>query len=1162
MKSRNAIRGFLLKNSLLLVAASALLFSCATDEQFTAEQIKNKTLISLNAEINQVPVTRVNDNGFCDGDVMAVYIVDYEGDTPGVLKSDGNRADNLRHTFDEAAYQWSSERDVYFRDENTPVDIYGYYPVSSPEDVNKYSFTVQANQSTEGMNGTMGGYEASDFLWGKVVKVAPTESRIMLPFYHRMSSAKVELVEGEGFGEGEWSTLQKSVVVKNVKRESYIDLSTGTVTATGAIEAAGTVPYRQENTFRAIVVPQSVAANTELFAITVGMVPYTFTKEESFEYVSGKLHKFTIKVDKKTLTGEYTFTLVSEAITAWENDNVSHDATMREYIIVNSTAGGLKEAIIAAGKDYTKLQNLKITGEINESDFTFMNSEMSQLENLNMKEVLIEKTDYTFTDEDVKYKFEDVRCIPASAFEEKIKLSRVVFPDCLDVIEGSAFSQSGLTGSLSIPEGVKIVDGHAFNTCQNLDGALSLPSSLIAIGRSAFYNGPMNSELVLPQNLEYIGKSAFYGCKHLYGSLRLPHKLKVIKGWSFQQCNGLEGDLIIPDNVEVIETQAFYLTTFGGILVLSDNITTIQKSAFYNCGFKGPLQLPSKLKSIGESAFSANSFVGDLILPESLESIGEGVFSGNEFSGVVEIPKNVVTIGKQIFSGCGNLEGVVLHSEVESIGDYAFRDCFMLNSIVSKSEIPPRLGSGVFNGVAKDNFTLEVPEGSVAQYAMASGWSDFKRIAAHHELVCRPAFAMALNNVTTRTLVLDAEGDWEVESMPDWCSLSQTSGSKKTELTLTINELAAGSAARTGEIVFKLKDEEYTHKCAVSQYDYQYMENEVITLQSATKGNTGGIDLVFLGDGYDAQDISSGLYMQDMQMQVENFFAVHPYKQYREYFNVYTAIALSPESGIGTLNTIKYSKFETTYTRGSRLECNDDAVFSYVLDMNTTVTEDNLNRALVILVPNSSLYGGTTYMWRDGSAIAIAPKSDMAYPLDTRGILQHEAGGHGFGKLGDEYIYHNAFVSDCLCPCCAHADALDNAKAIGWYDNLSLTGKIHEVPWSHLIFDERYSDLVDIYEGGFFHTRGVFRSEYNSCMNNNVPYFSTISRESIVKRIKRYAGEEYSFEDFVANDSREVGTTTVSATVKSQQEQYNQVPLRATSQNPPVIYEGSPLKKK
>ena len=37
-------------------------------------------------------------------------------------------------------------------------------------------------------------------------------------------------------------------------------------------------------------------------------------------------------------------------------------------------------------------------------------------------------------------------------------------------------------------------------------------------------------------------------------------------------------------------------------------------------------------------------------------------------------------------------------------------------------------------------------------------------------------------------------------------------------------------------------------------------------------------------------------------------------------------------------------------------------------------------------------------------------------------------------------------------------------------------------------------------------------------MNNNIPYYNAISREEIVKRIKKYAGEEYSFDDFKAND--------------------------------------------
>lgn len=436
-----------------------------------------------------------------------------------------------------------------------------------------------------------------------------------------------------------------------------------------------------------------------------------------------------------------------------------------------------------------------------------------------------------------------------------------------------------------------------------------------------------------------------------------------------------------------------------------------------------------------------------------------------------------------------------------------------------ESTLPPHAFASAFDGVPKDNFTVEVPEGAITDYQTAPVWSEFKRIGAHHELICRPSIANALNTSRKQTLVLNAESDWEVESMPDWCSLSATSGTKKTELTLTINEMPKGtSGGRNGDIVFRLKDKGYTTKCAVTQHDYEYAEDEIIQLQKATRGNKGGINLVFVGDGFNAEDIANGTYLKAIKEEVEHFFGVEPYTTYRDYFNVYTAIPVSLESGIGTLNTIRYTKFETTFTRGG-LKCNSSAVFDYALRM-PTVTRENLKESLVVLIPNTGDYGGITEMYADGSAIAICPLSTDVYPYDKRGIIQHEAGGHGFGKLGDEYIYHNAFIDDCKCFCCGHTSEFNNAKANGWYDNLSLTGKMHEVPWSHFIFDDRYSVRVDIFEGGYMHTRGVYRSEQNSCMNNNIPYFSAISRESIVKRIKRYAGEPYSFEEFVALDKK------------------------------------------
>ena len=40
-------------------------------------------------------------------------------------------------------------------------------------------------------------------------------------------------------------------------------------------------------------------------------------------------------------------------------------------------------------------------------------------------------------------------------------------------------------------------------------------------------------------------------------------------------------------------------------------------------------------------------------------------------------------------------------------------------------------------------------------------------------------------------------------------------------------------------------------------------------------------------------------------------------------------------------------------------------------------------------------------------------------------------------------------------------------------------------------------------------------------MNNNVPYYSAISRQEMVERIMRYAGQEFSLEEFYAKDIRD-----------------------------------------
>ena len=1157
-----------------MVAVVAYVLTGCSDDLFNGDYSQHDSnRIQLSGDIDQLAVTRVNDNGFCNGDVMGVYIVDYEGNNPGTLKVSGNRGDNVRHTFDEPNYKWNSAYDLFWKDKHTHIDVYGYYPYANPESIEDYQFEVQKDQSTATEDGEMGGYEASDFLWGKVSDVAPTTSIIRLPLAHRMSNARVTLIQGSGFADGEWAKTKKIVLTANVARKASINLSTGEIKTAGSVENNMTIPSRTNDEWRTIVVPQTVAAGRTLFSITIGGVPYKFTKNEALTYVSGKMMNFGIKVDKQTGSGTYKLTLVNESITPWENDLVSHDATAKEYIVINSTPGGLKNAITAANKDYTQVRNLKITGQINAKDFYFMRDSMLRLSALNLKEVRIKGWG---KNEEYEENMDDQ--IPNSAFYfiqtvgGSNSLNRIVLPDTLKSIGSNAFyGCKYLSGSLIIPEGVTEIKRGAFNGCIGLNGILSLPSTLKKLGNRGeddmgdegtdYYGGVfqncrnLTGNLILPDNLELIRGYCFSGCSGLYGELRLPAKLKRMGNCAFSYCSGFSGSLSIPQSITALPSEAFHNCGFNGTLTLHDGITNIANDAFANCHFKGELHLPKSLKVISENVFCNNDFSGTLTLPSTLTHIGSNAFANNwRLMGVLDIPNEVESIGESAFSNCKMLEGIIFPESMETIRQGAFNECYGINSIVCKGTMPAHIESGAFNGVAKDNFTLEVPESAISQYQSAPGWCDFKRIAAHHELVCRPSVACALRTLHKQKLVINAEGEWEVASKPDWCEVSPASGNKKTEVILTIKGMAKTADRREGKVVFRLKDKDYTHECSVSQYGYEYGEDEWITLQKATKGNKGGINIVLLGDGFNAKDIASGEYLKDIKQEVEYFFGIEPYKTYRDYFNVYTAIPLSTESGVGTVNTIRYNRFNTTFTGGVGLKADYDEIFDYALGA-PTVNKRNLNQTLIIIVPNSTDYGGICQMWPDGSAIAFCPKSTYGYPLNTRGVIQHEAGGHGFGKLGDEYIYHNAFIDACGCSCCGHVLEFNAAKSLGWYDNLELTGKMHSVGWSHLIFDDRYSDIVDIYEGGYMHNRGVFRSEPNSCMNNDIPYYSTISRESIVKRIKAYAGETYSFEDFVKNDKRDAGIVE-SRAFGGNGDQRN----AGTYQHAPVIHKGSPLK--
>lgn len=1144
----------------IVIALVAVAYACAScaDESINNSSDSDERAVTLHAEIDQLNPTRADDSGFADGDRIGIYAVDYRNGQPGTLQNSGNNSDNLAYVFDEDSYRWNGSKAIFFADDETAMDVIGYYPYSEDMDeVCSHQIAVESNQRSENLKNGMSPYEASDFLWAKVSGVTPSAPEVILTFRHTLSSVRVTIVEGDGFEKNEWNDLPKSVIVGSTSRYGKVDLSTGIASASTEKDNRGILARQDRTDHRAIVIPQKVKGGEVLLTITVGSQTYDYIRNQDMVYNPSRQHNFTISVNKKTPTGDYEFSLVEESITAWESDVMSHNGAAKEYIVVELEKGeSLSSKIKSLGIDPEETVNLKVTGKMHNEDFEYIRKAMSVLEAINLHEAdLSECTDYLGNN----------YCLPEFAFIQMQSLKTCVFPAKIKIIGNYAFMGTCLTGSLEIPEGVEEIGSMAFmNTNEtntglsvlpgsqilsknNLTGTLTLPSTLKTIGSDAFRECDFTGNLILPDGLEFIGGRAFAGCRRFSGDIHVPESVMKIEEGAFSGMTGISGRFTLPKKLHEIPESLFE----GSKITMIEwplNLKSIGSGAFSSIDFKGVVTLPDNVIDIGGHCFYGSG-IRNINLPPDLTIIPASCFAKCvNLSDTLSLPSKVELIQTHAFEGCSRMEAVILPASLKRIYPYAFLDCPNLNYIRCNAKEPPVLDEGAFWGVQKDNFTVEVPEQSVEAYRNAQGWREFKRISAYRNFVARPSKCKVLNKGGKKEIVLNADSDWEMTECPSWCHVDKESGSKKTQLTLTVEQMAKGSPARQGKVTFRLKGTDgYLTHINVSQYDYQYDENQSISLQSSSKGK--GIDLVFLGDGYDAADISEGTYLKDMKQEMEYLFAIEPYKSYREYFNVYTAFAISGDSGVDAINAWRNTKFHVNLGDGvSRVTADYIKALDYCAEYVPQTVNGPAPMVGCVLVANSDMYEGITYSVGD-SFCSVVTKSSESYPNDASGIVQHEVGGHGIGWLGDEYVYHYDNIRRCGCECCGHVWELEKDHAIGWSLNLSLVGMHKDVPWSHLVFNPDYGDIVDVYEGGYFHSRGVYRSELNSCMNNNVAYYSTWCRQLIVERIMKLAGEKFNLADFYANDSRDVGNRfngTTRGNADSMNVRHAQPPVRIT----------------
>lgn len=184
----------------------------------------------------------------------------------------------------------------------------------------------------------------------------------------------------------------------------------------------------------------------------------------------------------------------------------------------------------------------------------------------------------------------------------------------------------------------------------------------------------------------------------------------------------------------------------------------------------------------------------------------------------------------------------------------------------------------------------------------------------------------------------------------------------------------------------------------------------VTQLLTHTVGN--GFPIVIMADGYTQSEIDNGAYRTAVNKTITSLFAKEPMASMKAYFDVYEVAAASSVSGITT--TKSNTAFSTYFTSsdGVEIEGNTDKIENYAW-MTLGRSNSRFNDSQIIVLVNSNRYAGITLIsYRSESADSIPSGLSLSYmPVGCISggksyfteVLQHEAVGHGIGKLADEY---------------------------------------------------------------------------------------------------------------------------------------------------------------
>ena len=192
-------------------------------------------------------------------------------------------------------------------------------------------------------------------------------------------------------------------------------------------------------------------------------------------------------------------------------------------------------------------------------------------------------------------------------------------PSTLEYVGGDAFnshdSPSYLTGEFVLPSGIKYIGENAFGPCRYLTGKVQIPEKLDILNKGAFPDN-LTGDVSIPQGIKVVN-----GISRKITSVYFPEGVEEVGDWAFEGVSTLKGDIHFPSTIKRIGESSFSHTSISHIS-LPEGLDIIEYGSFYDCKFlQDTLIIPSATTKIKGKAFQYCEKLTAVVLPVCLMSV-------------------------------------------------------------------------------------------------------------------------------------------------------------------------------------------------------------------------------------------------------------------------------------------------------------------------------------------------------------------------------------------------------------------------------------------------------------------------------------------------------------------------------------------------------------